>query len=269
MTILDAILLGVVQGLTEFLPISSSGHLILMRDLFKVGLQSGLAFDAVLHFATACAIVVYFKDDVLKLLRASWCFIARLDQNEAVCRLQRAIIIATVPAVTFGYLLENTMATVFRDSTLVAVMLVLGALVMWAAEKWGRVRLELQGAPTYKNSFLIGLFQSLALVPGMSRSGMAISGGMLLGLSREESARFAFLLAIPLLLGAGAKKLFDLSIVGSNGETIALVVGAITAFVIGIAVIHYLLRYLRTHSLMVFVWYRLTLAVVVLFIIAR
>lgn len=264
MTILDAALLGVVQGLTEFLPISSSGHLILMRDLFEVGLQSGLAFDAVLHFATALAVVAYFRNDVLKLLHASWCFIARLDQHETVCRLQHAIIIATIPAVVFGYLLEDIMATVFRDGTLVAVTLVLGAFIMWAAEKWGSVHPELQGVPTYKNSFLIGLFQSFALVPGMSRSGMAISGGMLLGLSREEAARFAFLLAIPLLLGAGAKKLFDLSVTGANGETGALVVGALTAFIVGIAVIHYLLRYLRTHSLMIFVWYRIALAAVVL-----
>jgi undecaprenyl-diphosphatase len=268
MGVIEAILLGVVQGLTEFLPVSSSGHLILAREVFNFDGAGALAFDAVLHFATALAVAVYFWKDILRLVKSA----IYLSTGRKVERVEKhmltALAIATIPAVIFGVLLENLMEDVFRNTLLVAGTLAAGSLIMFLAEKWhvSRIRiLNEQDVPTPPRALTIGLFQSLALIPGMSRSGMAISGGMLMGLSREDSARFAFLLAVPLLLGAGGKKLLEL---GSNGslfsDAVALAAGAASAFIVGILVVHYLLKFLRTHSLMVFVWYRLALATLVL-----
>jgi len=275
MSVLDNVILGVVQGLTEFLPVSSSGHLILVRDFFGLATSSGLAFDAVLHFATALAVVAYFWRDISHLLSRCvyWALGRGIGVHEKMLII--ALVVATVPAVILGLLLEDIMATAFRSSFVVAGALVAGSVVMFLAEKYiprtplGKKPVDnfQQGGSLldWKRALLVGLFQSLALVPGMSRSGMAISGAMLMGISREEAARFAFLLAIPLLLGAGGKKLLDL---GASGELVAgawvIAAGALSAFFVGIVVIHYLLLFLRTHSLMVFVWYRLLLAALVL-----
>jgi undecaprenyl-diphosphatase len=265
MTILDAVVLGVVQGLTEFLPISSSGHLILAREIFGVGIGSGLAFDAVLHFATALAVVVYFKNDIIGLFKAAVDIISRREDSTSMHKLLIGIIVATIPAVFLGLLLEDMMDTVFRNGALVAGTLLIGALIIFAAERLAKADVMMI-APSVKKALAIGFFQSLALIPGMSRSGMAISGGMLMGFTREQAARFAFLLAIPLLLGAGAKKFYDLSAGEGSIDMLVLFFGALTAFAVGIAVIHYLLKFLRTHSLMVFVWYRVFLAALVLFL---
>lgn len=262
MSILDAILLGLLQGLTEFLPVSSSGHLVLAHELLGWGVVGGLAFDAVLHFATSLAVVAYFWRDIARLIRDAWHWVARRDVAPESKRLIVGLAVATVPAVILGLLLEDVMETTFRNPALVAATLILGSGIMFAAEKWGKVVAETLG---WKRALSVGFFQSLALMPGMSRSGMAISGGMLLGLSRETAARFAFLLAVPLLLGAGAKKIFDL---GASGELLSfavpLIAGAAAAFVSGALVIHWLLRFLRTRTLYVFVWYRLILAGILL-----
>jgi len=262
MAILDAIILGVVQGLTEFLPVSSSGHLVLAHQIFGFATEGGLAFDAVLHFATALAVLLYFWRDIYSLLRT----VPRLGQfrTDNEVRLALALAVATVPAVILGLLLEDFMATVFRNPLLVACTLVIGAGVIWYAEKRGAAN-SATDIPPVKGGIIVGLFQSLALVPGMSRSGMAISGAMYLGLTRAAATRFAFLFAVPLLLGAGAKKILDIADGAvSVGNITPLVVGAIAAFLTGLLVIHYFLRFVRTHSLMPFVWYRLVLAVAVL-----
>jgi len=267
MEVFEAMILGVVQGLTEFLPISSSGHLILAREFLGIGVEGGLAFDAVLHFATALAVLVYFRRDILRLVQNffNWVFKRHVEQTEL--RILVAIIIATIPAIFFGLFLEGYLETVFRNPLLVVVALIVGSAIIWGAE-WMYKRSESSSAinvPNIKNALFIGLFQSLALIPGMSRSGMAMSGGMLLGLSRENATRFAFLIAVPLLLGAGGKKILELGADGALfSEWMALAAGAASAFIVGILVIHYLLKFVRTHSLMVFVWYRLLLAAFVL-----
>jgi len=267
MEVFEAMILGVVQGLTEFLPISSSGHLILAREFLGIGEEGGLAFDAVLHFATALAVLMYFRMDIFRLVQNffNWVFKRQVEQTEF--RILVAIIIATIPAIFFGLLLEGYLEMAFRNPLLVVCALVAGSFIIWGAE-WIYKKNDVESVantPNKKNAFSIGLFQSLALIPGMSRSGMAMSGGMLLGLSREHAARFAFLIAVPLLLGAGGKKILEL---GADGvlfsEWMALAAGAASAFIVGILVIHYLLKFVRTHSLMVFVWYRLLLAAFVL-----
>ena len=262
MSIIDAILLGLLQGLTEFLPVSSSGHLVLAHEILGWGVEGGLAFDAVLHFATSLAVVAYFWRDITRLVQDAARWVAQKEVASESKRLIVGLIVATVPAAILGLLLEDIMETTFRNPLLIAGTLIVGSLVMLAAEKWGR---KLSATLGWKRALSVGFFQSLALMPGMSRSGMAISGGMLMGLSRETAARFAFLLAVPLLLGAGAKKMFDL---GSSGELAALAVpllaGALAAFVSGALVIHWLLRFLRTRTMGVFIVYRLVLAGVLL-----
>ncbi len=250
--------LGMVQGITEFLPISSSGHLIIARDIFSFATEHGLAIDAVLQLATVLAVIVYFWKDL-------WAIVA-----ERKYMLGLALIAGTIPALIAGLLVEDLMETVFRSSHLVAYALIVGSLVMLAAEWISGHRMS-RGHPMssttldWRAGLVVGLFQALALVPGMSRSGMTISGGMFLGLSREEAARFGFLLAVPILLGSGLKKLVELESGGALSEIgIPLFVGSLTAFVSGMLAIHALLLIVRRTPLTVFVVYRLALASLIL-----
>jgi undecaprenyl-diphosphatase len=286
MNIAESIVLAIVQGLTEFLPVSSSGHLILVRELISVQGEYALAFDALLHFATAAAIVVYFWRDIYRLAETFFTktrAVFTLSTNEQDALLIQALVAGTIPAVALGLLLEDILDTVFRNPLLVAGALVAGSMIMLLAERYqgesliSRTLLDMEVVPTVQSNGIgwlrglyIGLFQSLALIPGMSRSGMTISGGMLLGLGRAEAASFGFLLGVPLFLGAGTKKFLELGSAGMLTDmSMSLIVGVLAAFATAILVIHYLLRFLRTHTLYVFVWYRLALAaliaVVVLF----
>ncbi len=266
MSIIESVVLGVLQGITEFLPISSTGHLILARSLFGIDDSYALAFDAVLHLATAAAVIIYFHRDIWNLLQTLLRSLSRLPVNERDVLLLKAIAIGTVPAVLLGLSLESTMETLFRSPLLVAAVLVLGSGLFIYAE-WLYNKYPPQNEMTIKKGLYIGLFQALALIPGMSRSGATIAGGMLLGLSRSEAARFAFLLAVPVILGAGGKKLLEL--IASNGEvTLAPVaIGAAIAFVTGLLAIHFMLSFVRRHSLWPFIWYRLILAGFVVFIV--
>jgi undecaprenyl-diphosphatase len=260
----DGILLGAVQGITEFLPISSSGHLILMRDILGINTSGGLAFDAVLQLATALAVIVYFRRDIWRLIVATVRIVigrgATVPKSDKTLIL--ALIVGTVPAVILGLLLEHAMDTLFRSALLVAVALIAGSILFIAAERFSRKRAE---AATVRQGFWIGLFQSLALVPGVSRSGATISGGLLLGLTRETAARFGFLLSVPVVLGSGLKKLHDIaSSPTTDVAVLPLILGFVTAFAIGLVFISFLLRYLKDHTLYAFVWYRLALAAVVI-----
>lgn len=269
MGVTEAIILGVVQGLTEFLPISSSGHLILVREFFGFNVGYGLAFDAVLHFATALAVAAYFWKDIVRLATSFFKWVGGVSVSDEDKTMVVAIVIATIPAVALGLFLEEIMETMFRNSLVVVVALVIGSFVMLRAERMHKLLEPISESAygkimTWKKALAVGLFQSLALIPGMSRSGMAISGGMFMGLSREQSARFAFLLAVPLLLGAGGKKLLELGAEGSLfSDGLALAAGAASAFIVGILVVHYLLKFLRNNSLSVFIWYRFALVVFV------
>lgn len=255
------IALGVVQGLTEFLPVSSTGHLILARDLLSLDVSYSLAVDAVLHLATALAVLVYFRRDIAQLT-VSFFDLIRGGKTERKDRiLIYALLLGTVPAVLAGLLLEGAIEGAFRNPTLVAYALIAGSALFFAAERLAKQNAALS-AP---KGVAIGFFQALALIPGVSRSGATISGGLLLGLSREEAARFAFLLSFPVILGAGILKLFDLEAAGvlaAEGGPIAA--SAVAAFASGMGAIHFLLRFLKTHTLDVFIVYRLALAALIL-----
>lgn len=265
MTFLEAIILGLVQGLTEFLPISSSGHLILVRTLFGVNNTDGLAFDAVLQLASVVAVLVYFLPDVWLLMQTALRKLGRLPVNKREETLLFALLVATVPAVIFGLSLESFMESTFRSPLLVAGVLVAGSLFFMYAE-FSYVHKPRSNEMSVKKGLKIGFFQVLALIPGMSRSGATICGGMLLGLSRIEAARFSFLLSIPIIAGAGMKKLLDLVLSDIATAWLPLMAGSIVAFLTSLLAIHLLLSFVRTHSLWVFIWYRIILASFVVFV---
>ena len=257
MDIFSGIILGVVQGLTEFLPISSSGHLILAREVLGLQTEFGLSFDAVLQLATSLAVLVYFRKDCMRIAIALGAILKRQAVEKRDKILLLAIVLGTIPGVVLGLLLEDTMATTFRSAELVAWTLIFGSILFFLAEKVARQNESL----SVKKGLWIGFFQVLALIPGMSRSGVTISGGLFLGLKREDAARFSFLLAFPIIFGSGVRKLFELNGVGALGDIgTSLFAGGIAAFVVGMLTIHYLLRYLRNHTLTIFIIYRLALA---------
>lgn len=258
--------LGVIQGLTEFLPISSSGHLILAREFLSLPLENTLTFDVLLHLATLLAIIVAFWGDLQKIfidLKTEG-FSARSNQ------LVWAIVLGTIPAVFVGFFLGDLLENTFRKPEFVAYSLIAVSIVFFFADKFGK---EKSGISVLKG-FVIGVFQAFALIPGVSRSGITISGGLFSGLSRIEAIRFAFLLGIPVILGATLKTLLDSSFDFSNlflsaspadrFSSFNLLIAFMTAFLSGFLAIHFLIRYLATHSFLPFIIYRLALAGVIL-----
>lgn len=263
MSLLTAAFLGALQGLTEFLPVSSTGHLVLLRAFLDVVDENALAFDAVLHLATVAAVLVYFRRDVLELFYVVQRKLSRLPVGEKEERLLYALLIGTLPAVALGLLLETYMQTLFRSPFLVAGVLIAGSILFMVAE-WRYVTTKRSPTLTLRKGFLIGCFQALALLPGMSRSGATIVGGMFLGLTRSEAARVAFLLAIPVIGGAGAKKLLELLLLDTAVAWDAIAVGAAIAFISGLAAIHFMISFVKKYSLWPFIWYRLILAAAVI-----
>jgi undecaprenyl-diphosphatase len=252
MSYIVAIILGVVEGATEFIPISSTGHLILIRQFLHINDQNGLAFDAVLQLAAACALLVYFWKDIFGLI------------SGGQKTLLQAIVVGTIPAIIFGLLLENQIETTFRNVSLVALTLVGGSLLMLYAEKKAKQNKMLSPG----RGVAIGFFQCLALIPGISRSGATISGGLLAGLSKEEAVRFSFLLSLPILFGSGLKKLFDVReelFTATFG--LPLFLGSVAAFVTGLIAITFLIKYLKTHNLYIFIWYRVILAILIFILV--
>jgi undecaprenyl-diphosphatase len=263
----QALVIGIVQGLTEFLPISSSGHLILVPYLlgWKDPFINSLAFSVMLHMGTLVALLAYFWRDWTRLVPAGLAALRdRSLRGDPDRRLAWLIGVTLPPAVVLGVLLNDFFEEKVRQPLLVAAMLVVGASILWLADRLGRKAdgIERLG---FRGAFAIGCAQALALVPGISRSGISISAGLGLGLSREAATRFSFLMATPVIAGAGlfeARKLLAGEVVGDvNGGAIAI--GFVAAVVSGFVAIHVLLRYVRNHPMSVFVVYRLLLAALV------
>lgn len=253
MTIVDGVFLGVVQGITEFLPISSSGHLIALRSLFDISITQPLVFDVLLHFATALAVLVYFRKTLIGMFRPG---ASREDR-----RLLWLLLLASVPAACVGFFFEATIEAYARDISVVIYALVIGSLLLLAAE-WVAAKPR---RLTPFSALGIGFYQTLALIPGISRSGASIAGGLLFGLSREKAIQFAFLLSLPVLLGAGALKMLELLTVGTSAALVPLSIGALTAFIVGLGALHFMVRYLSRHTLYPFVIYRLLFVALLLF----
>ena len=268
--VIKAIILGVVQGLTEFLPVSSTGHLILVEEALGVGADEfGLRFDAAIHLGTLGAVLIYFRV-MIGALAAAWFRSIRQRnwQTTPKSRLAWLLLLGTIPAGIAGYFLESTAEDTFRSPVLVGLMLILFCVPMVLAERLARGQLTAEGA-TPRNALLVGVAQSIALIPGVSRSGITIATGMLVGLRRDEAAVFAFLLSAPIIAAAGGKQLFDIltgenAASGLENEYAVYITGLVTAAVVGYGAIYFLVRYLRINPLSLFVIYRIVLGVVVL-----
>jgi len=265
--IVEAIILGIVQGLTEFLPISSSGHLILAEWAtgWKGELINNLTFDVALHAGTLIAVLWYFWRDWLRLGTASVNVLrGKAPAHEA--RLVWYLVLATIPAVIVGVRYERIVETLFRNPLLVAAALVVGSLLMWLSDRYSSQSRNL-ATMTLGHAIFVGVAQAVALVPGISRSGVTISAALAAGYRREDAARFSFLLSTPIIAGAGLHKLRHINFQGHAAW--GCILGTLSSAIVGYLAIKFLIRYLERHSLNVFVWYRLALAaaVVVLWIV--
>jgi undecaprenyl-diphosphatase len=264
----QALVMGIVQGLTEFLPISSSGHLIIVPYLlgWKDPFITSLAFSVMLHMGTLVALLVYFWRDWLVLVPAGLATIRdRSFRGDPNRRMAWLIAITTIPAVLVGPILNDRLEAAVRSAGIVAVTMVIGAVILWLADRSGR---KVRDATDlgFGQAVAIGAAQAVALIPGISRSGISISAGLFFGLTRESAARFSFLMATPITAGAGVFEIIQLVRGAAGGGFVAgpLVAGMAAAVVAGLAAIHFMLRYLRTNSLTIFVIYRLVLAAVVI-----
>jgi undecaprenyl-diphosphatase len=264
----QALVMGIVQGLTEFLPVSSSGHLIIVPALlgWHDPFITSLAFSVMLHIGTLAALLIYFRADWLRLVPAGLATIRdRSFESDADRRLAWLLVVATIPALLIGVFLNDPIESRFREVGLVAVMLVIGGVILWLAERNGSRRL-LAVDLTFPRALAIGLAQALALIPGISRSGISIAAGLFTGLNRESAARFSFLMATPVTAAAAAYESLKV-IRGDVGVSVPigpLLIGLAASFVFGIVAISVLLRFLRTRSTDIFVAYRILIAAVVL-----
>lgn len=267
-TVAQALIMGIVQGLTEFLPVSSSGHLILVPFLFgwHDPFIDSLAFSVMLHIGTLLALFIYFWADWLRLIPAGLAALRdRSFRADPDRRLAWLLIAATIPGALAGFLLNDVIETSVREVGLVAATLVIGGGILWLADRRG-ARSKGVADVSFPIAVGIGAAQALALVPGISRSGISISAARFCGLDREAAARFSFLMATPVTTGAAIFELRKL-VTGEAGVDVSLaplLVGMVASFLSGMLAIGGLLRYVRTRSLNVFVWYRLALAAVVL-----
>jgi undecaprenyl-diphosphatase len=268
---IQALIMGLVQGLTEFVPISSSGHLILVpwamgwNDPFI----NSLAFSVMLHMGTLLALVAYFWRDWLTLIPAGLASIRdRSLRDDPDRKMAWLLVVATIPAVLVGPLLSDTIESWVREPARVAVMLCVGAAVLWLAERWGSKVREMESM-TFGGALGIGVAQVLALVPGISRSGISIAAGLFEGLNREAAARFSFLMATPVVAGAGlweARKLLT-GEAGVHPETRLVLIGFVAAATSGVLAIHFMLEFLRRQPVTLFVVYRVLAAAAVFMIL--
>lgn len=265
--IFQAVVLGIVQGLTEFLPVSSSGHLIVVPALlgWDDPFIESLAFSVMLHVATLLALLLYFRNDWLRLIPAGLAALRdRSFRDDPDRKLAWLLAASTLPAVIVGVLLNDVIETEFREPRLVAMTLVAGAIVLWVADRLGSRSRPISGL-TFPMALGIGAAQALALVPGVSRSGISISAGLFAGLDREAAARFAFLMATPITAGAGLWELRTI-VAGEAGVELPLVpllAGMVASLLAGLFGISVLMRYLRTHGVGVFVAYRIAFAALI------
>jgi undecaprenyl-diphosphatase len=272
MTVIQAIILGIVQGLTEFLPISSSGHLILVPWLFNwhflldnPGLNK--TFDVALHLGTFVAVLVYFWREVGKLIAAWVRSIGRRSLADPMAKLAWLLIVSTVPAAIVGVALESFIEDRLGKPWIIAIAMIVFAGFMYLVDHIAKLDRELDSL-TWFDAVLIGCAQALALCPGVSRSGITMMTGMLLRLDRESAARYSFLLSIPVIGGAAAYKALEVAKDGlPAGTAMPFAVGMVSAAVSGLAAIWFVLAYLKRHNFNLFVLYRIVVGVAVLILI--
>jgi undecaprenyl-diphosphatase len=258
----EALVLGIVQGLTEFLPISSSAHISIIGQLFGHG-DPGAAFTAIIQIGTEAAVLVYFRKDIWQIIRA-W-FLAlfgRIDRNDPDARIGWLVIIGSIPIVVLGLLFQNSIEHALRNLWITVAMLAGFGLVIGVVDSLASHRRTLDEL-SWGHGILYGLAQSLALIPGVSRSGGTIAAGLAMGYRREAATRYSFLLALPAVLGAGFFQLYQGVSGGAEVAWGPTLLAGVAAFVVGFVVIAWLLRFVSTHSFWPFVIYRLVIAAIV------
>ncbi len=268
---IQALIMGLTQGLTEFIPVSSSGHLVLIPWLFgwKDPFIDSVAFTVVLHMGTLLALLVYFWRDWLTLIPAGLATIRdRSFKGDPNRKMAFLILVATIPAILVGPLFDAKLEEMVRKPAEIAFTLCVGAAILWLADRWGARKREMDSL-TFREALGIGVAQAIALVPGISRSGISISGGLFLGLTRESAARFSFLMATPVIAGAGlwtARKFFTHE-AGPNPEMNVVLIGFIAATISGFLAIRFMLAFLRRQSVNAFVVYRVLAAIAVFIVL--
>ena len=269
MTILQAILLGIVQGLTEFIPVSSSGHLVIVPYLFswQIPIQEAFVFDVLVQLGTLLAVIVYFWDDLLAISRAWLGGLIRGKPFEGPrARMGWYLILATFPAAIAGLLLKDQIEEAFTSIVVTAWFLVGTALLLLVGEWVGKRQRHFE-AVTWLDALIMGLFQAMALFPGVSRSGATITGGMARNLERPAAARFSFLMAIPVMLGAGVVTLPDLFAIPDLGAFFpSMLSGFVSAALVGYLAIRWLLRFLSNNPLYYFSGYLLIISITILMV---
>jgi undecaprenyl-diphosphatase len=287
MTLWEAGLLGVVQGLTEFLPISSTAHLLLTRQL--LGHTTGDdGFTTIIQLGTLVAVLVYFRKDLAEFIGGVWNDIrTRKFGSSRASVMAYLVVLGSLPVIVAGVLFNKIIKSKLYDATSIGIVAIVFALLIWAAEVWHRTRREDRKLPeipeeklSWREALWMGLWQMLALMPGASRSGTTITGGLFAGLERSAAARFSFLLSLPAILGAGVKDIYDqyklwkepdatkgVSLFADPDNTLALIVATVVSGVVGYISIAWLMNYLKKQSMMLFVFYRLVLGAALLLLV--
>jgi undecaprenyl-diphosphatase len=264
---IQALIMGLVQGLTEFLPVSSSGHLVLVPWLFgwTDPFINSVAFTVVLHMGTLVALLAFFWRDWVTLIPAGLAAIRdRSLKGDPNRKMAFLLVVATIPAVLVGPIFESKLEDLVREPARIALMLCVGAAILWLADRWGSKQRD-ETSLSFRESLGIGVAQVIALVPGISRSGISISAGLFLGLNREAAARFSFLMATPVIGGAGiweARK-FLTNEAGPSPEMNVIVIGFVAALIAGFLAVRFMLEFLKRQPLTGFVVYRVVAAILV------
>lgn len=263
---IGVIILAIIQGIAEFLPISSSAHLIIFRDLFGIGASSvngdlALAFDIALHFGTLLAIAIYFFKDFLKMV------ISGLTKGvkEKEGKIFWFIVVATIPAAIVGVLFEDVIENLIRSNfILIAIALIVMGIIIYLADKYSKQEKDFDKM-TIKDAILVGCSQVFALIPGFSRSGTTIASARVLKLNREDAAKFSFYLSAPVVLGAVVLSIFDSTTITAITSNLSIfIVGVGVAFISGLLCIEFLLRYIKKNDFKLFMWYRVILGIIVI-----
>ena len=265
MQFIEAIILGIVQGLTEFLPISSSAHLRIVGEFLPSAQDPGATFTAITQIGTEVAVLVYFWGTIVRIItRWAQSLGGKVPRNDPEARMGWLIIIGTIPIVILGYLFQDMIRGVFRNLWLVAIVMIVFGLLLGAADRWGKRTRELTDL-TYPHGLALGFAQALALIPGVSRSGATTTLGLALGYKRPAAAEYSFLLAVPAVFGSGLYELvksFD-EPSGAYGP-LETAVATVVAFAVGLGVIAFLMQYLKRGSFLPFVIYRLAVGVLLI-----
>lgn len=268
MGIFEAIILGIVQGLTEFLPVSSSAHLRLASELFPGSGDPGAAFTAITQIGTEAAVIVFFWRDIVRIISRWWgSLVGRVPRGDADAKLGWWIILGSVPIVVLGLLFEDAIDSTLRSLWFVAIALIVFGVLLGVADRIGAKVRSLDGM-TAPHGLIYGFAQAMALIPGVSRSGGTITAGLLMGYSREAAARYSFLLAIPAVLGSGGYKLIKSFGDPASVPMVPTLLATVVAFVVAIVVIGVFMRYITRGSFMPFVVYRVVLGGVIIVLLA-